>query len=58
MIDQSKSYDLIAEGFAKMRDSFYMEKKYIDRFLEMLPQHASILDLGCGSGYPIASYIK
>ncbi len=55
--DQGKSYDLIAEEFAKMRDSFYMEKKYIDRFLQMLSTSASILDLGCGSGYPIASYI-
>lgn len=57
MNDQGKRYDLIAEGFAKMRDSFYMEQKFIDRFLEVLPKQASILDVGCGSGYPIASYI-
>lgn len=57
MTDQGKSYNLIAEEFANMRDSFYMEKKYIDSFLQLLPKSSSILDVGCGSGYPIASYI-
>lgn len=57
MIDQGKSYDLIAEEFAKMRNSFNTEQTYVDLFLQMLPKSASILDVGCGSGYPIASYI-
>lgn len=28
--NQGKKYDLIASDFAKMRDSFYKEQKYLD----------------------------
>jgi len=31
-----------------------VEKTWLDRFTALLPQGASILDLGCGSGEPIA----
>jgi trans-aconitate methyltransferase len=34
-----------------------MEQKYIDLFLKELPPQSHILDVGCGSGYPIASYL-
>ncbi|MBS0286693.1 MAG: class I SAM-dependent methyltransferase [Proteobacteria bacterium] len=57
MDNQGKRYDLIAEGFAKMRDSFYKEQKYLDKLIKLIPSQSSILDVGCGSGYPIASYL-
>ncbi len=55
--NEGKNYDKIAVEFAKMRDSFYKEQKYIDIFLENLQPQSEILDVGCGSGYPIASYL-
>lgn len=50
-------YDNIAQGFADMRDSFATEQKYIDLFVQHLQPKASVLDVGCGSGYPIAHYL-
>lgn len=55
--NQGKNYDRIATGFAKLRDSFYSEKKYLDLLLTYLQPNAHILDVGCGSGYPIAAYL-
>ena len=40
-----------------MRDSFYREKKYLDIFIQHLKPGSPVLDVGCGSGYPIASYL-
>jgi len=57
MISQGKSYDNIAEGFAKMRNSFYKEKKYLDILISYLREKSHILDIGCGSGFPIADYL-
>lgn len=56
MDNQGKRYDRIAEGFAGMRTEFYKEQKYIDVLIDYLSPQSSILDVGCGSGYPIASY--
>lgn len=57
MDNQGESYDPIAEGFAHMRDSFNTEKKYLDTLIEYIPLRSKILDVGCGSGFPIASYL-
>lgn len=57
MENEGKKYDLIASGFAEMRDSFSTEQKYVDLFIQYLPPKAHVLDIGCGSGYPIASYL-
>ena len=57
MDNQGKRYDLIAQGFSDMRDSFNTEKKYVDLLIDYLFPHATILDVGCGTGYPIASYL-
>lgn len=32
------------------------ETPWLDRFIALLPQHARILDIGCGCGEPIARY--
>ena len=56
----SKPYDLIADHwFANKRDAAYVEHvlRYVDRVLEGLPAGARVLDLGCGTGEPIARYI-
>jgi 2-polyprenyl-3-methyl-5-hydroxy-6-metoxy-1,4-benzoquinol methylase len=55
--NQGKSYDTIAAGFAQMRDSFNTEQKYLDALIEHLPKKSHILDIGCGSGFPIATYL-
>ena len=34
-----------------------MERSWLDRFTARLPAGASILDVGCGNGYPIADYL-
>lgn len=57
MSHQGKSYDAIAKGFAQLRDSFNTEKKYLDELIQRIPQKSHILDVGCGSGFPIASYL-
>jgi SAM-dependent methyltransferase len=57
MNNQGKSYDNIAEGFAKMRDSFNTEQKYLDDLINHIPTQSHILDIGCGSGFPIANYL-
>lgn len=57
MKNQGKSYDNIAEGFAGIRTEFATEKDYIDSFVSYLKPGAHILDMGCGTGTPIARYL-
>jgi 2-polyprenyl-3-methyl-5-hydroxy-6-metoxy-1,4-benzoquinol methylase len=57
MENEGQKYDLIAKGFSDMRDSFATEQKYLDLFLEYLKSMSTILDVGYGSGFPIASYL-
>jgi trans-aconitate methyltransferase len=57
MNNQGESYDIIAEGFAKMRDSFNTEQKYLDALINYIPENSHILDIGCGFGFPIAKYL-
>ncbi|SFJ08929.1 class I SAM-dependent DNA methyltransferase [Jannaschia pohangensis] len=45
-----------AEAWARRRTRLGAEKLWLDRFLGHLPQSPSILDLGCGSGDPVARY--
>jgi trans-aconitate methyltransferase len=33
------------------------DKPWLDRFIAMLPKGASVIDLGCGSGHPIARHM-
>lgn len=57
MKNQGEYYDNIAEGFANMRRTFAYEQPFLDLFIEHLEANASILDVGCGSGVPIAGYL-
>lgn len=53
---EGTAYDLISQDFASLRDT-YTERKFLDFVIEKLSPEATILDLGCGSGHPIASYL-
>lgn len=50
-------YQRHAAAFDRERSRHLFEKPVLDRFLALLPSGASILDLGCGSGEPIARYL-
>jgi trans-aconitate methyltransferase len=39
------------------RGAGWDESEWLDRFIALLPQHGTILDIGCGSGEPIARYL-
>lgn len=53
-----KSYNAIADVWAKTRVAFYgREQVYLDAFLDGLNVPSAILDLGCGTGRPMAEYI-
>jgi SAM-dependent methyltransferase len=49
-------YEQYAAEWDKDRGHFLFEKTELDRFLVLLPPGASILDVGCGSAFPIARY--
>ncbi|MCZ7479139.1 class I SAM-dependent methyltransferase [Rhizobium rhizogenes] len=42
--------------FDRERGRSLAEKPWLDRFISLLPDGGSILDIGCGSGEPIAGY--
>lgn len=51
-----REYNKIAETYLKGRDKF-KNNKYLDRLMEMLPPGSTVLDIGCGAGIPIDSYL-
>ena len=50
-------YEKHGADFDRSRTRRLMEEPWLDRFLAFLPDNASILDIGCGSGEPIARYL-
>lgn len=53
-----KSYNAIATSWDAARHTFYgRERDYLDIFLDGVPAPSRILDLGCGTGRPMAEYI-
>lgn len=50
-------YHRYADDWDKERGRSLLEKEWLDRFLALLPPKPSILDIGCGSGEPIARYL-
>ncbi|HEU6451642.1 MAG TPA: class I SAM-dependent methyltransferase [Gemmatimonadaceae bacterium] len=53
-----ESYNAIARDWDAARASFHgSERRYLDALLEGLAAPARILDLGCGTGRPMAEYV-
>ena len=51
-------YERHAHAWARERaKSTFPERAWLDRFLDAIPSGSAILDLGCGSGIPIAHYL-
>ena len=50
-------YERNAQGWDRHRSRKLFERAWLDRFLGLVPAGEPILDLGCGSGEPIARYI-
>ena len=50
-------YERHAADFDRDRGRTLQEKPWLDRFLAYVPAAATVLDLGCGMGEPIAAYI-
>ena len=50
------TYEAICGWYDKHRCKDLFEKHYFDRIIEQLPPKGSVLDLGCGTGQPIAEY--
>ena len=51
-----RAYDDIADEWHKFRKDCAINKCIKD-FEKLLPLHSEILDVGCGTGYPIAAYL-
>lgn len=49
-------YDQAAERYAASRDQF-QNVAHLERFKKVLPSPATVLDVGCGSGIPVAKYL-
>ena len=50
-------YDRLALDYDADRSRALFEKPWLDRFLSLVPPSGEILDMGCGSGEPIAHYL-
>lgn len=50
------TYERVAERFARERDKSLFERAWLDRLLNEAPGR-SVLDLGSGTGEPIAAYL-
>lgn len=49
-------YEKISDWFDAHRNKDLMEKKYLDLIVSKIPVGGAILDLGCGTGEPIAKF--
>ncbi len=49
-------YEINAKAFDEQREKKLFEKAWLDRFIKLVPENGSILDVGCGAGDPIAKY--
>ena len=50
-------YEENAEAWDALRGAELKERVWIDRFLAHVPAGGTLLDLGCGSGRPVAAYL-
>ncbi|WP_316839354.1 class I SAM-dependent methyltransferase [Pedobacter gandavensis] len=52
-----ETYNIIADWFSENRDQGLIEKPYLDQLMDRIGPTGSILDLGCGTGMPMMSYL-
>ena len=50
-------YEKHAEGWDKHRSRLLREKFWLNKFVQLLPTGAAVLDVGCGAGEPISRYL-
>lgn len=50
-------YEKQAAAWDAQRGSDLPERDWIDRFMTLLPEAGTVLDIGCGSGEPVARYL-
>ena len=51
-------YDRQGKAWDRLRRRApFVEEGWFARFAELLPDSAEVLDLGCGSGYPVAAWL-
>lgn len=55
-IDIEQAYDSICDDWQKFRNSTQINKCIVD-FCDLITPNGKILDVGCGTGYPIAQYL-
>jgi len=51
-----ESYEAIVDWFDEARTKTLMESEYLNLIVDSIPSGGSILDLGCGTGEPIAQF--
>ncbi|MBD2703032.1 class I SAM-dependent methyltransferase [Spirosoma sp. BT702] len=51
------AYEAIADWFDQNRTKILFEKPYLEILLQHCQSNTSVLDLGCGTGEPIARYL-
>ena len=56
MRDAWRIYDKVAAEWEKVRRAFAGEQPYLEAIVERLPRDGRIVDLGCGTGVPIARF--
>src|SRR6187402_3614274 len=50
-------YERHAETWDHVRSRSLIEESWLRQFLEWVPPASSVLDIGCGSGEPIAGFL-
>lgn len=56
-IDNAVSYDLICEEWQRYRNATTINKCIVD-FVDRLAPDGNVLDIGCGTGRPVAQYLS
>ena len=50
-------YSRHAHAWDQLRSNHFIDHKWIERFRSRLPAGSRVLDLGCGSGQPVAAFL-
>ncbi|MEG1212755.1 MAG: class I SAM-dependent methyltransferase [Leclercia sp.] len=49
-------YQRHADAFARLRSRTLMERRWLEKFTALVGKPATVLDIGCGNGRPIAEF--